>query len=201
MTIRYIAACTLAITTMGAWPFAHSAPIDFKGTQVTRLSSFNDSVDGTNNCEANICVSFSAQAFDDLNGVPAGGVSATIFDLNNSQFQLISCFGPAYANSVSLTQGNGDATVSATLDPSVAADCFSINVVAPVTLNLTGRANGTFHLSGDGFFTMQNGEQVTKGRSQSDRFLDTFIGTVGSFSGTFQGSANALRNSELQRVK
>jgi len=200
MKTRYIAACALAITTMGAWPFAYSAPIGFNGTQVVRFLTTNDSVDGSNSCQANICVNFSAQALDDLNGVPTGGVSATLFDLSNFQFQLISCFGPAYAKSVSVIEGNGNATVSATLDPS-AADCFSINVIAPVTLDLAGRANGTFHNSSDGSFTTEFSGQVIKGRSQVEQFSDTFIGTVGSFSGTFQGSANASRNSQLQRVK
>ena len=62
MKTRYIAACTLAIATIGAWPFAYCAPIGSNGTQVTRFLTTNDSVDGSNSCQTNICVNFSAQA-------------------------------------------------------------------------------------------------------------------------------------------
>jgi len=138
--------------------------------------------------------------FDDFSGVTQAIVSASFFDLNTFQFQVIQCSGPAYANSLFLVQGNGNATVRATLDPS-AVDCSASNVSAPIGLDLVGRADGTFHVSNDGFFTNDFGGQIIKGRSQSDQFSDTFNGTIGSVSGTFTGSVGAFRNSQLEQVK
>jgi len=200
MKTRYIAACVLAAT-MGVGPLAYGAPIGSNGPVVTQFRSTNESASGFNGCAANVCVSFFAQAFDDMNGVAQGFVQAVFQDLNNGQFVFISCSGPAFANSVSVNQSNGNASVSATLDPS-APGCSSFNVFfGTVTLNLTGQADGNFHLGQDGTFIQEFGGQSVKGKFTSDQFGETFNGAVGSVSGTFSGSVSAAKNSSQQRVR
>lgn len=198
MKIRW--ACVLAIATICAWQLAHSEPSGFGGAQVTQFRTTSDEAAAVG-CVANICTGFQVRSFDDVNGVMQGSVSVTIVDFSSpNPVQTIQCFGPEYANTLFLVQGNGDATVSATLDPS-ASGCNSRNVLAPVALSFTGWANGDSHISNRGSFTNDFGEQIFRGQFESERFTDTFDGTVGSFSGSLTGTVIATRNSQLEQVK
>jgi hypothetical protein len=102
---------------------------------------------------------------------------------------------------VSVNQSTGNTTVSATLDPS-APGCSSLNVFfGTVTLNLTGQADGNFHLGQDGTFIQEFGGQSFKGKFTSDQYSATFNGAVGTVSGTFSGTVFATKNSQQQRVR
>jgi len=186
---------------MSAQPLAHSAPIDPVGTEVTRFLTTLDTANASG-CAGNFCASFIAEVFDDLNGVPGGTVRATIIDFNTNQFHFIQCSGPEYANSLFVSSGNGRATVNATLDPSSPNCSFFFNVLAPVTLNITGLADGTFHTTRQGTFRQEiNNGGIFVGQFESFQFSDTFSGTIGSAFGPFQGFVRSDRNSQRERVR
>jgi hypothetical protein len=200
---KYCVVAGFLIAVMGALPLAHSAPpIGFNGAQVTQFLTFNNFASGQVGCQGADCVYFGAQSYDELDGTVTGAIYVSFYI--NYQFQYIYCSGPAYANSVSVSPGNGNATIRATLDP-LSSDCtFVYQVTGPISLNLNGYANGLSRYSSETSFTNEFSGQVLKGRSQSDQFSDTFKGTISSASGSFSGffgSASSYRNTQINRVK
>jgi hypothetical protein len=198
MKIRYITACVSAAIAMGSLPSAYGAP--FNGTQVTQYRSTSDFASGFNCSIANVCTVFSAQAYDDSNGVAQGFVYVQFFDLSTFQFQYIYCYGPNYATSTSVNPGSGKAVISATLDPS-APDCFNFNVGAPVAVNLSGQANGSYSNSQSGVSVQQFSGVKYQSNFKANYYSETFNGTIGAVSGPFDGSVSTYRSTNLQQVK
>jgi len=193
--VRY----ALVTATLGMWPLAYSAPPG-PGMDVTHGSSSSNDASAFSNA-GNVSVTIYAQAFENYYGYPEyGAVTVYVYDSNTSNFWYISCGGPLYANVVSVVQGNGNATIRATLDPS-SPDCLASNVPAPVLLDLAGRASGTYHTSSTGFSFSENLNGRFKYRFQDDSFGAVFSGMVGNLSGPFEGSTTAHRTNSLEQIK
>jgi hypothetical protein len=191
MKLCHIAACALASTVISA-----------SAADVSLFRTVNEQASVSGCSTSGACVVVSIQTSDDvINGVLQGNVSVLISDPNSPPFfQIVSCFGPAFASLLVLNHGNGDATIRGTLDPT-APGCRGVNVVAPLTIDLTGRADGNVHISVDGFFTNDFGGQITRGKTREDRFSDAFEGIVGTYSGPFEtGNVAATRNFQHEQV-
>ena len=193
---RSLSTCMM-VGALAAAPLAYGAPGG--GTEITQFRSYSYGAGG-DSCDDNGCRRFSAFVYDDLGGVPQGGISATYTQLVwyedpdpeypdysgwYYESHYIACYGPAYANVVSVNGGNGNAIVHGTLDPA-SPDCgYPWNVSAPVTVNFSGRGDGTFRTSTHGVgtsrFVRYDGTiQTDKFNSQDDTFNRVvFTGTNG----------------------
>ena len=167
------------------------------GTQVTHFRSTSDWAYGSI-YTGNIATIFYVNAYDDNNGVPQGYVDVSQYDYNTATNKYINCSGTAYANAVSVNQGTGKSSINATLDPA-SSDCYFYNVSSPLTVNLSGQYNGNYssHNKGNGHSTYLGTSY--KYNSQSDYFSETFTGTNGFATGTFDGSASTEHRTQLQK--
>ena len=195
MQMRFVLAMIAA--TLGASLSAYGAPGG--GMQNGNFRSINDLVSGIANT-ANGPTGFYAKAYDDSSGVALGEISVWWDNLNTGTFTLIQCTGPAWAHVISVNPGSGSVNINATLNPGDLS-CGGF-VGTPLVVNLSGLANGSVHQSdsGSGKAELQ-GDGVYMYTFQVDYFSDTFTGTNGIFSGTFDGSASASRNNNRQKVQ
>jgi len=97
-----------------------------------------------------------------------------------------------------VNQGTGNSSINATLDPA-SLDCFPYNVSSPLTVTLSGKANGTgsSHDNGSGKSTYLGTSY--KYNFQNDFFNETFTGTNGFATGTFDGSVYTVHRTQLQK--
>jgi hypothetical protein len=195
MKISTLLAASIIAAVVVASPMVSSARNH--GTQVTHFRSTSDWASG---CiyTGTVITCFYANAYDDNNGVPQGYVDVYQYDYNTSTYKDIHCFGTAYANVASVNQGNGNSSINATLDPA-SSDCYPYNVSSPLTVNLSGQYNGNYASHNNG-----NGNSTYLGTSykynfQSDYFSETFTGTNGFATGTFDGSASTEHRTQLQK--
>jgi hypothetical protein len=197
MKIRVFAALMLVTGLLAG--SLYGAP--WLGTQVTQFLTRNDAVAGYSDDGT---TSFFASSYDDMNGVAQGELQVLHFD-NITGFSAIYCFGPAYANRVSVDQGNGNSSVKATLDPAAPGCSASPNVSAPVTIAVTGRPNGKSQTSTNGktISTSNDGTSVTSFTINytNDTFTESFTGTVGSSSGPFSNNGYATNSRNNNRSK
>ena len=127
-------------------------------------------------------------------------VWAYVYGPTTEQSASIFCFGPAYANVVSLNATNGNATISITLDPS-SAGCSGENISSPVVLNISGQANGLSTSSRKGSGEERFGGMTFTYHFRESTFSETFNGTAGFFLLPLDGSAVASRQDARTRVK
>lgn len=179
-------------------PTAYSAPGG--GAVVTKFLTQNDYVYGYY-FDGNINADFSAQVYDDMNGVAQGSVYSSYYDYNTGIYSYISCSGPAYANAVSVKSNESSSTINATLDPA-SPDCYSYNVFAPITVTANGQFDGNYSSSNHG-----NGKETYLGtnykyNSKSSNWSQTFSDADnGFYSGTYTGGAYKSQNIGRQKVK
>jgi hypothetical protein len=127
-----------------------------------------------------------------------GSLDASMYDYSTDTYQYISCFGPAYANILSVNRINGDTTINATLDPS-SSDCSAVNVSAPIVIQLVGKGRDQATKIGTGRFTEETSGVTYKYSFQSSEFYETFAGTNGFYLGTFTGGAFTEQRNSLER--
>jgi len=195
MKISTLLAASIIATVVVASPLVSSA--QNPGTQVTHFRSTSDAANGFV-YTGSVTTGFYANAYDDNNGVPQGYVAVDRYDYNTATYSYITCSGTAYANVVSVNQGNGNSSINATLAPA-SPDCYSYNVSSPLTVNLSGQYNSNYssHNNGSGKSTYLGTSY--KYNTQSDYFSETFTGTNGFATGTFDGSASTEHRTQLQK--
>jgi hypothetical protein len=194
MKVRYLAACMM-IATSGASPLALGAPGN--GAQATQWRANVAQAAGAAS-DGVADYSFFAQAYVDVDGVPAGSIYVDSF---GSFYQYISCSGPEYANVVSMNQSLGTATVNGTLDPA-SPNCYSVNYNGgPLTVHISGQPDGSERNSQSGTGTLLIGGTTNKYSFQSDDFTATFTGTSGLYEGTFSGRTLAARSTNRTQEK
>jgi hypothetical protein len=195
MKIQYLVASMAAAAVLVA-PSAYSAPGG--GAVVTKFLTQSEYVNGFYG-DGNINTGFSAQVYDEMNGVAQGYVYSYYNDYNTGNYSFIECSGPAYANAVSVERGSS--AIYATLDPA-SPDCYSYNVLASITITANGQFDGNYSNSNKG-----NGKQTYLGTNykfnfKSDGWSQTFSDADnGFYSGTFTGEVNISRNNARLKVK
>lgn len=201
MKISYLITVPLMAAAIVASPLALSAP--GHGAEITHFLSTSNSIYGIYAGDTQYA-HVVAQVFDDMSGVMQGRVFSEMYDSNTENYSLIDCYGPAYANSVTLNKTNGNSNINATLDPSD-SNCYSENVNAPVTINLTGQYDGYHYLQGNGTnkeMLNDSGQQlISKYNFKEDTFSETFTGTTGFYTGTLTGEATVGRNNDRKQLK
>ena len=194
MKFRPIAACVM-IATACATSLAFAAPLSF--TQATHTRANVAQAAGTVS-SGGVDYSFQAQAYVDVNGVPAGFVYVESFGLG---IQYVTCTGPEFANVVSMNQGTGAVAVNGTLDLAN-AHCYAVNYTGgPLTLKVSGQPDGSYRDSRSGVETEQTLGTTFKFNFQSDEFGETFVGSTGLYTGTFTGRALTARSTNRTQVK
>jgi hypothetical protein len=189
--LRRVLLLGLVALATGGVMSAHSAlvpPVGSPGATNVQFRSIFDSAGGQRT-DGDSFTQFSASAFDDETGARQGQVFVSFIDLRTFHQFFISCSGSEFADSISVVSGNGNATVTATLDLSNPR-CFG-NVLGPITLTVSGQANGTPSFSQVGIGTSQSGGNF---------FSVTFYGSVGSVVGPFDGGSQTIRRTNRQRV-
>lgn len=199
MKICPIAACMIVAATCAS-PLALAAPGGH--ATVTKFKSASAIV----NLQADdgaFQYSMNAQNFDDMDGIQQGIVSVgkSGFDPSTGQFFIggVTCQGPAYANTVTVNKSSGLSSVNVLLDPA-APGCTGFNATT-LTVAISGVPTGGFSKSDTGSSTIRSGTSVEKTSFQSDSFDEAFSGSIGFFTGTFSGNAEAARVTSRTRVK
>lgn len=197
MKIRHLAACVIAAAIV-AVP-ASGAP--GRGMQVARFFTYFDDARGFVWGDS-LLLWFFAQRSDDIYSGPYGYVEADAYDLNTGVWSAIVCGGPAYANALSVSPTNGDTSVNATLDPA-SPDCWDLygNITSPITMALSGRADGSYHDSRHGNGSTQSGTEKYRYNTTHEQFGEIFDGSNGFAFATFSGASVTERNIQLQQVK
>lgn len=194
----YVIAATLITS-----PLAFAAP--FQANQGTVNTKFRSTSDYASGCSSNSTPTscFYASAYDDyFTGEPVGDITVYSYSSDYSNYSQISCYGPAYAGIVSVNQGNGNARVKATLNPSDPS-CYAYNWNAgTVTVNLSGSyTNGGYRSSSSGKSTSYYNGTTYRYNSQYDSLEETFTGSITGFNGPWTGSASASRYTNREQVK
>jgi hypothetical protein len=195
MSLRSIATC-LTLAAAGAAPLlAHSAPrarapinhvqasaVEAAGTVSTPQGDYN----------------FTAKSYTELDGSRAGSVFLENFAATGA-YQFVSCTGPEFANAAAMNQSTGAVSVNTVIDLS-APNCFAFNYSgAPLTVSLSGQADGNERLSENGAITQQLFGESLKFNFQSDTFSEVFTGTIGLYTGAFAGRATSSRSTNRTR--
>jgi hypothetical protein len=190
MSIRSIATF-LAIAAASAAPLlAHSAPrarapINHLQASAVEAAGAVSTPQGD--------YSFTAKSYTELDGSRAGSIFLENFAPTGA-VQFISCTGPEFASTVAMNQSTGAVTVNSVIDPSN-PNCFAFNYSgAALTLSLSGRADGNERLSENGAITQQLFGESLKFNFQSDTFSEVFTGTIGLYTGVFDGRATSSRS-------
>jgi hypothetical protein len=205
MQLRHIAACVLgAAACTGAPSLAYSAPFNVNlfnaATQITQSRTFYNSAFASLCNDQHMCVQLDSLSFDDDSGALQGYVSVIFYNDVSGAYSQITCSGTGYGKSTSLNAGNGNTTVSATLDPS-AQGCTSTNISAPITVNIFGQPNGLQSQTATGVSTFVDPSGTFKQNFTSNLYIETFSGAIGSLSGPFPGTSVANRSTTRQRLK
>ncbi len=203
MKTSYIAlVVAMAASVIGVSTSAHASPFALDAINGAATIQYRSTFDnaGGQKTMGTLFIVFGASTFDDMAGVKQGSASANFIELSTFQQSFIQCSGPEFARAISVNPGNGNTAISATLDPAN-PNCFSIDVNAPLTLNLAGQLNDTHHISQSGIQTQRFGAEVFKQNFRFVQFSETFNGTVGPVLGPFDGGAQAYRSTNRQRLK
>ncbi len=196
MTLRSLRPLAgIAVVMFGITTLASAAPGG--GTVNTSLKSHEETADGCGQVGSSSACFF-ATSFIFQSGAPSGVIEA--YGSDGTSSWDIFCFGPQFANAVKVVGGNGNSSVKAVLDPS-SPDCFASNVSSPVTLNLSGAADGDVSVSEKGTGKATLFGINSRFNLQSDRFSETFSGAgPGGFS-TFQGNAALIKRTDWTQLK
>jgi hypothetical protein len=115
-------------------------------------------------------------------------------------FVFVICTGPEFANAVTVNS-NGAVTIIATLDLSN-RNCFAVNYSgAPLTLRVSGQADGNEIVSDSGVHTQQLFGETFKINFKSDAFSEVFTGTTGLYTGVMTGRATSSRSTNRIKTK
>ncbi len=198
MKIQYLAV-SMTVAAVLVAPTAYSAPGG--GAVVTKFLTQSEYVYGFYyDSNSNIDTGFSAQVYDDMNGVAQGSVYSYYSDYNTGNYSFIYCSGSAYVNAVSV-KSNDSSTINATLDPA-SPDCDSYNVFAPITVAVNGQYDGNYSSSNHG-----NGKATYLGTNSKYNFKNSYWSQTfsdannGFYSGTYTGEAYIGQNIDRQKVK
>jgi hypothetical protein len=191
MRSRYLAA-RIASALIVASPLALGAPGG--GTLVSQYKTFSNSAQGST-CDNTSCTYFSAQVYDDQNGVVQG-----VLNIYITQFpfttQFVYCSGPAYANILAVDQHTFKTTINASVSSSDPGCFFS--PAGATTVNITGIPDGKLYesTSGHGTATTDSG-YTAKFKAQLDSVSENFTGTAGYFTGNLSGYILLTRRTDL----
>jgi len=195
--MRKLITLALACLTLVAAPLAYSAPGG--SVLVTQYRSYLEGAYGGIGDGYSVQTVFWAFIYDDSGNVAQGDVGVQQYDWINYTSWSITCTGPAYASAVDVNEGNGNSFVNVVLDPA-SPDCVSENVNAPITIALSGRADGYYINSSRGHGMYQEGGHIVKYDQTDAEYSEVFDGTVGEWSG-FGGTAQAGQRRELLKEK
>lgn len=165
--------CSLALAAFVFTGLAFAAP----SNQVISAVSIDG---GGCTADYSICVGFSASISETTNGTRSGTVSGWWYDIYNSEFLIVNCSSVPKDVLVSVSPGNGNSSLTATIDPS-GPDCQGSRTPgAPtvLTLNLSGTSGGGDHSSITGVETDYYGGVRYQSDYQDDCFAETYGGTM-----------------------
>ena len=199
MKYHCLAACIIASSWLTS-PLALAAPggqtLNVKYKTALAVVNFGAEVNGMQ-------YSLSANSFDDMDGVAQGSIFVSRFgfdpNLGTYTSSFVQCFGPAFANIVTVNKTSGAASVNAVLDPANPS-CFAFNSTA-LTISITGAPTGSYARSDSGTTTFQYVGAMEKASFQSDSFDENFAGTIGYYTGAFSGNAETAKITQRVRVK
>lgn len=198
--------CSLSVyvvaTILITSPLAFATP--FQVNQGTVNTKFRTALNYASGCSPFTSSSscFTANTYDNLDGVLQGFIAIDTYSSDYSEYSLIACSGPAYANIVSVNQANGNTSVKATLNPSDPS-CYTYNWKAgTVTVNLSGiYTDGGNRSSNTGQSAGYYNGRTYKYNYRTDSFDETFTGSITGFTTPFIGSASTSRTSNFEQVK
>ena len=115
--------------------------------------------------------------------------------------RFVQCTGPEFASIVTVS-ANGAASVNATLDSAANPNCYAVNYSGPaLTVRINGAFDGAERTSQSGSVTQQLPGSTFKFNYQEDRFSETFTGSTGFYTGSFNGFALNGRSTNRSRIK
>jgi hypothetical protein len=150
----------------------------------------------------NLYSQFSVQVFQLVDGTVHGDIQISRSDFSSGASDYLICAAEKWHSVISMPAGSGNVSINAVLDPADPT-CSGTYVGPALTVGLYGQPNLTN--GGERRSEKGSGQAWTDGASykynfQLDAFSESFTGTNGFASGTFEGTAQISRAYDRQRV-
>ena len=200
MTIRKLAPWFVCAAILVP-PAAFGEPRGDQRAKPIRFGTNLIQVRGTYGCDGVIpfCAFFSAESFDDTDGIRQGTVWVS-YTTTTSQFgQNMQCSGPAYADAFNYDEKTFKFSINVTLDAYKDPSC-SHAFADVVVINISGEPNGNYQDSSTGRGVITTDSSKTKYKVEHDVFWAVATGSNGFYHGTYSANFESTRRTERTKV-